>query len=253
MSATPDVDIAIVGSGFSGLGMAIRLKQEGNHDFTCSSAATTSAAPGTTTPIRAARATFPRTSTRSPSPPTRAGADLLAPARDPRLPAAHAPTSSASAPTSASAHVEEARLGRGRAAAGIVETDRAAARARVLISALGAADRAEVARHPRPRRASRGELPLGSLGSRLRPARKRVASIGTGASAIQFVPALQPDVEQLHVFQRTAPVGTPAQQPPDQGCERRLYRALPAAQSWCGEGSTPLASCPCSASSRARG
>src|SRR3954452_15820763 len=27
-------DIVIVGSGFSGLGMAIRLKQVGNHDFT---------------------------------------------------------------------------------------------------------------------------------------------------------------------------------------------------------------------------
>ena len=31
---TFDVDIAIIGSGFSGLGMAIRLKQEGIEDFT---------------------------------------------------------------------------------------------------------------------------------------------------------------------------------------------------------------------------
>ena len=29
--------------------------------------------------------------------------------------------------------------------------------------------------------------------------------IGTGASAIQFVPAIQPEVERLHVFQRTPP------------------------------------------------
>lgn len=34
---------------------------------------------------------------------------------------------------------------------------------------------------------------------------KRVAVIGTGASAIQFVPAIQPEVAQLSVFQRTAP------------------------------------------------
>jgi cation diffusion facilitator CzcD-associated flavoprotein CzcO len=33
----------------------------------------------------------------------------------------------------------------------------------------------------------------------------RVAVIGTGASAIQFVPAIAPQVEQLYVFQRTAP------------------------------------------------
>lgn len=34
---------------------------------------------------------------------------------------------------------------------------------------------------------------------------KRVAVIGTGASAIQFVPAIAPKVQQLTVFQRTAP------------------------------------------------
>ncbi len=34
---------------------------------------------------------------------------------------------------------------------------------------------------------------------------ERVAVIGTGASAIQFVPAIQPQVAELHLFQRTAP------------------------------------------------
>jgi cation diffusion facilitator CzcD-associated flavoprotein CzcO len=34
---------------------------------------------------------------------------------------------------------------------------------------------------------------------------KRVAVIGTGASAIQFVPEIAPEVENLQVFQRTAP------------------------------------------------
>lgn len=34
---------------------------------------------------------------------------------------------------------------------------------------------------------------------------KRVAVLGTGASAIQFVPAIQPDVAQLTLFQRTPP------------------------------------------------
>ena len=34
---------------------------------------------------------------------------------------------------------------------------------------------------------------------------QRVAVIGTGASAIQFVPAIQPEVERLHLFQRTPP------------------------------------------------
>src|SRR3954469_17253719 len=59
---------------------------------------------------------------------------------------------------------------------------------------------------------------------------ERVASIGTGASAIQLVPSIQPDVEKLHVFQRTPPWVFPHSNRPVTRFERRLYRALPAAQ-----------------------
>ena len=59
---------------------------------------------------------------------------------------------------------------------------------------------------------------------------KRVASIGTGASAIQYVPAIQPEVAQLHVFQRTPPWVLPHSNRPIRDWERRIYRAVPAAQ-----------------------
>ena len=59
---------------------------------------------------------------------------------------------------------------------------------------------------------------------------KRVAAIGTGASAIQFVPEIQPEVKQLHVFQRTAPWVVPHSNRLVTAFERRLYRAVPAAQ-----------------------
>jgi cation diffusion facilitator CzcD-associated flavoprotein CzcO len=59
---------------------------------------------------------------------------------------------------------------------------------------------------------------------------KRVASIGTGASAIQYVPAIAPDVEQLYVVQRTPPWVMPHSARPVTRFEKRLYRALPAAQ-----------------------
>jgi cation diffusion facilitator CzcD-associated flavoprotein CzcO len=59
---------------------------------------------------------------------------------------------------------------------------------------------------------------------------ERVASIGTGASAIQLVPSIQPDVEQLHVFQRTPPWVFPHSNRPTTRVERTLYRALPALQ-----------------------
>jgi cation diffusion facilitator CzcD-associated flavoprotein CzcO len=59
---------------------------------------------------------------------------------------------------------------------------------------------------------------------------ERVAVIGTGASAIQFVPEIQPRVDRLHLFQRTAPWVMPHSDRPITGLERRLYRALPIAQ-----------------------
>jgi cation diffusion facilitator CzcD-associated flavoprotein CzcO len=59
---------------------------------------------------------------------------------------------------------------------------------------------------------------------------KRVAVIGTGASAIQFVPHIQPAVEHLTVFQRSAPYIVPK---PDQVYRRwqqNLYRRMPKSQ-----------------------
>ena len=54
--------------------------------------------------------------------------------------------------------------------------------------------------------------------------------IGTGASAIQFVPEIQPKVGQLHVFQRTAPWIMPRRARPLTRLERAVYRRVPAAQ-----------------------
>jgi cation diffusion facilitator CzcD-associated flavoprotein CzcO len=59
---------------------------------------------------------------------------------------------------------------------------------------------------------------------------ERVAVIGTGASAIQFVPEIQPRVGKLHVFQRTAPWVMPHGGRPLSERERSVYRRLPAAQ-----------------------
>jgi cation diffusion facilitator CzcD-associated flavoprotein CzcO len=59
---------------------------------------------------------------------------------------------------------------------------------------------------------------------------RRVAVIGTGASAIQFVPAIQPQVASLALFQRTAPWVLPKPDRPVPTALRRLYRAVPAVQ-----------------------
>jgi cation diffusion facilitator CzcD-associated flavoprotein CzcO len=59
---------------------------------------------------------------------------------------------------------------------------------------------------------------------------KRVAVVGTGASAIQFIPHIQPKVRSLALFQRTPPWVMPHPDRPLSRAEQRIYRALPFAQ-----------------------
>ncbi len=59
---------------------------------------------------------------------------------------------------------------------------------------------------------------------------KRVAVIGTGASAAQFVPEIQPTVSRLLVFQRTPPWTFPRNNRRITRVERSLYRRYPALQ-----------------------
>ncbi|MFD5747737.1 flavin-containing monooxygenase [Streptomyces sp. NPDC127033] len=56
---------------------------------------------------------------------------------------------------------------------------------------------------------------------------KRVAVVGTGASAIQIVPAIQPDVARLTLFQRTPAWVMPRADRAITGAERALHRGLP--------------------------
>jgi cation diffusion facilitator CzcD-associated flavoprotein CzcO len=59
---------------------------------------------------------------------------------------------------------------------------------------------------------------------------RRVAVIGTGASAIQIVPSIQPEVEHLTVLQRTAPFVVPHTNHRVKPHVKALYRVLPASQ-----------------------
>ncbi|MBV8940884.1 MAG: NAD(P)/FAD-dependent oxidoreductase [Solirubrobacterales bacterium] len=59
---------------------------------------------------------------------------------------------------------------------------------------------------------------------------ERVAVIGTGASAIQFVPRIQPGVSRLYVFQRTAPWILPHSGRLTTRLERFFWRVIPRSQ-----------------------
>ena len=60
---------------------------------------------------------------------------------------------------------------------------------------------------------------------------KRVAVIGTGASAIQFVPMIQRQVQQLSVFQRTPPWVLPKMDAPISPRWQQLFEKVPLTQS----------------------
>jgi cation diffusion facilitator CzcD-associated flavoprotein CzcO len=59
---------------------------------------------------------------------------------------------------------------------------------------------------------------------------KRIAVVGTGASAIQFVPHLQQEVAELHLYQRTAPWILPRSARNISGLEHKLFKYLPFTQ-----------------------
>lgn len=62
---------------------------------------------------------------------------------------------------------------------------------------------------------------------------KRIAVIGSGASAVQFVPEIAPKVTRLHLFQRTAQWVLPKPDLPVSTVERQLLHHLPAlGQAW---------------------
>lgn len=59
---------------------------------------------------------------------------------------------------------------------------------------------------------------------------KRIAVLGTGASAIQFVPEIQPSAKQIYIFQRSAPWVLPRTDRRITKLERSMYRTFPLTQ-----------------------
>jgi cation diffusion facilitator CzcD-associated flavoprotein CzcO len=224
-------DIAIIGSGFSGLGMAIRLKQEGRDDFVVLERGDDvggtwhfNTYPGCACDVPSHLYSFsfaPNpdwTQTYSPQP--EIGAYLRRCADDFGI-RPHVRLNT----TVTQAEWDE---GAGR---WLLETgDGERITARVLVAGMGPLAEPKIPDIPgldnfkgKSFHSARWDHDHDLSG-------ERVASIGTGASAIQLVPQVQPDVAKLHVFQRTPPWVFPHRNRPVTRFERRLYRTFPAAQ-----------------------
>ena len=225
-----EVEICIVGSGFSGLGMAINLLKEGERDFVVLERGddvggtwhfNTYPGCGCDVPSHLYSFSFapnPEWSqTYSLQPEIRTYLQKVADDFGVRP---YVETSTTM--TAANWREDEQRW--------VVETDRGTLRAKVLVTGMGPL--------AEPR------LPdidgLDSFeGTVMHSARwddsvelegKRVASIGTGASAIQYVPEVRKWASKLHVFQRTAPWILPHTNREISGWEKRLYKLFPPLQ-----------------------
>src|SRR4051794_18836255 len=225
-----DVSIAIVGSGFSGIGLAVRLLQEGVEDFVVLERGDGvggtwhfNTYPGCACDVPSHLYSFsfaPNpdwTRTYSRQPEIRAYLERVV--EDFGV----APKVRLNCEVTQASWDEDTKRWR-------VDTSQGEIRARVLVSGTGPLVEPKIP-----------ELPgLDAFaGPAFHSARwdhaadlrgKRVVSIGTGASAIQYVPSIAPDVEQLYVIQRTPPWVMPHSARAISRWERRLFRALPAAQ-----------------------
>ena len=108
-----------------------------------------------------------------------------------------------------------------------IETSQGPWTANIFISAHGGLSEPAIPSIEGIERFEGESLHSGEWGPDVDLAAKRVAVIGTGASAIQIVPHIQKDVESLYVFQRTAAWVLPHTDRRVTERERRVYRRFP--------------------------
>lgn len=224
------IDVAIVGSGFAGLGAGILLKREGAHDFVIFERAAEiggtwrdNSYPGCACDVESHLYSFsfaPNPGwSRSYSPQP----EILAYLRRCADRYGLGPHLRFNHELRGAAWDEESQRWR-------LETSAGTYTARVLIGGMGPFSEPKIP-----------DLPglAGFEGKVFHSARwdhdydlsnKRVAVIGTGASAIQFVPEIQPKVAELHLFQRTPAWVVPRFEHRLGPAMQAIYRALPILQ-----------------------
>jgi cation diffusion facilitator CzcD-associated flavoprotein CzcO len=222
--------VAIIGSGFAGLGTAVRLRQRGEEDFIIFERASDvggtwrdNSYPGCACDVQSHLYSFsfaPNPDwTRSYSPQPEIWDYLRRCARDFQL----LPHVRFNHEVRDARWDEGARLWR-------IDTSQGVYTADVLVLASGALSEPRVPALPgfenfrgKSFHSARWDHSYDLNG-------KRVAVVGTGASAVQFVPEIQPQVARLHIFQRTPPWVMPRTDRPLAERERRLFRRFPVLQ-----------------------
>jgi cation diffusion facilitator CzcD-associated flavoprotein CzcO len=230
MIETPDFPIAILGSGFAGLGLAIRLKQEGIDDFVVLERADDvggtwrdNTYPGCQCDIPSHLYSFsfaPNPNWSRLFPPQPEIWDYLRDCAErfgvrPHIRFEHDVTGAA--------WDEQQGLWR-------VETSQGEITARVVVSGQGGLSEPSLPDIPGIETFAGTVFHSARWNHEHDLRGERIAVIGTGASSIQFVPYIQPEAGRLTLFQRTPPWIMPHPDRPIRGWEKRLFKRLPVAQ-----------------------
>jgi cation diffusion facilitator CzcD-associated flavoprotein CzcO len=224
------VRVAVIGAGFAGLGMAIRLRQQGVRDLVVLERAAAvggtwrdNTYPGCACDVPSHLYSFsfapnPRWShSFSRQPEIRSYLERVA-QESGVLPHVHLGTDVLAADWDAGAQVWRLRTDRGDLSADVLVSGCGALVEPRLPAVRGLEDFAGVAFH-----SARWDHDAGLDG-------KRIAVVGTGASAIQFVPFLQRQGAHVTVFQRTAPWVVPRRDRTYSEREKAAYARVPGLQ-----------------------
>lgn len=228
LKAPPTLAVIIIGSGFGGLGMGVALRKQGIEDFVILERAAEvggvwrdNSYPGAACDVPSHLYSFsfepnPNWS-RAFSPQAEIHAylkhcaqkyDLL---RHVRF----------------NAEVAGARFDESRAVWTVSLSNGQELCATVLITAVGQLSRPSIPRLPGMEDFKGRSFHSATWDHRVSLEGRRVAVIGTGASAIQFVPAIADRVQQLNVFQRSPAYILPRQNRAYRDWEKALFKAAP--------------------------
>lgn len=226
----PDLDVAIIGSGFSGIGMAIALLKHGWRKFVVLERASDLGGtwrdnhyPGCACDIPSILYSYsfeqsPRWTRTYPQQP-----EILSYLR-------HCAEKYGIGPYIRFEHgVRAMRFDEGRGFWRI-ESAQGEITARAVVSGMGALSEPKFPAYPGQERFSGPAFHSANWDHGVDLAGKAVAVIGSGASAIQFVPEVAKVAARVHLFQRTPPWILPKADRPIEPREAKLYASLPFVQ-----------------------